>query len=29
MPATLAQMKAVEALSRTGKFSAAAEELGV
>ena len=29
MSVTLAQMKAVEALSRTGKFSAAAEELGV
>jgi DNA-binding transcriptional LysR family regulator len=29
MSATLAQMKAVEALSRTGKFSAAAEELGI
>lgn len=29
MSVTLAQMKAVEALSRTGKFSAAAEELGI
>lgn len=29
MSATLAQMRAVEALSRTGKFSTAAEELGI